>query len=199
MLTSNLLPTQHADYIAKILIGANFPYYYGANIHNGRLTDKYDSLLSTTGFSHRFYDNHQQHSDGLNLVMPYLWSLLERNGYELSELYRVRAFMSLPSNEQHNGFPHVDIPDFCAAGVTHKTAIVYVLGNDGDTIFYHERFNGDALPDVDAMKESHRITPIPNSGIIFDGDVYHTGLLPQTSKVRLVLNFNFAIKENTTA
>jgi hypothetical protein len=114
----------------------------------------------------------------------------------MKELYRVRAFMSLPSNEQHNGFPHVDIPNFCAEGLVYKTAIVYVLGTDGETIFYKDRFNGDAVPDTSNMTESHRITPIPNSGVMFDGDVYHTALLPQTSKVRLVLNFNFAVVSN---
>jgi hypothetical protein len=195
-LKCDLLPAQHAQHIAQVLIGPNFPYYFGANIHNGSLTDKFDGLLSTSGFSHRFYDNHEQHSDGLNLVMPYLWALLHRYNCQMKELYRVRAFMSLPSNEQHNGFPHVDIPNFCAEGLVYKTAIVYVLGTDGETIFYKDRFNGDAVPDTSNMTESHRITPIPNSGVMFDGDVYHTALLPQTSKVRLVLNFNFAVVSN---
>lgn len=195
-LKSDLLPAQHVQHITQVMIGANFPYYFGANIHNGSLTDRYDTMLSTSGFSHRFYDNNQQHSDGLNLVMPYLWALLERYGYTLKELYRVRAFMSLPSTEQHNGFPHVDIPNFCADGFKYKTAIVYVLGTDGETVFYKDRFNGEAIPDVSTMTESHRITPIPNSGIVFDGDIYHTALLPQKSKVRLVLNFNFTVQED---
>ena len=191
-LTHNLLPRQHANYVASILLGPNFPYYFGANIHNGSLTKDFDDMLSATGFSHRFYDNLEQHSDALPLVMPYLWALLDRNNYELKDLLRVRAFMSMPSSQQHSGFPHVDIPNMDG----YKTAIVYVAGHDGDTIFYKDTYNGNAVPDVSKMTESHRITPTPNSGIVFDGNIYHTGLLPQTSKVRLVLNFNFMVVSN---
>jgi hypothetical protein len=34
---------------------------------------------------------------------------------------------------------------------------------------------------------------------MFEGHRYHTGLLPETSKVRLLLNFNFTIKEKSDA
>ena len=187
MLTHNLLPQQQADYVASALLSHNFPHYFGGNIHTGNLTDEYDNDYNATGFSHRFYDNLQQHSDGFNLVMPYLWALLHRNGLRMKELLRVRSFMSLQNGSQHNGFPHIDIPNFEG----YKTAIVYVVGQDGDTILYNETFNGEPIPKSDNLTEMCRITPEPNSGIVFDGHRYHTGLLPQTSKVRLVLNYNF--------
>jgi hypothetical protein len=192
-LKNNLLPQQQAEYIAATLMSANFPHYYGGNIHTGRLTDEHDDNLNAAGFFHRFYDNCQQHSDGFNLVMPYLWALLERNGLEMKDLLRVRSFLSLQNGSQHNGFPHVDIPNM----EEYKTAIVYVVGNDGDTIFYNEMFNGKETPKSDELTEMCRITPVPNSGIMFEGHRYHTGLLPETSKVRLVLNFNFTIKEKS--
>jgi hypothetical protein len=189
MLTHNLLPKQQSDYLASWLLSPNFPHYYSGNIHSGNLTDRYDNDLNATGFSHRFYDNLQQHSDGLHLVMPYLWALLHRNGLRMKELLRVRSFMSLQNGSQHNGFPHIDIPNFDG----YMTAIVYVVGADGDTILYNETFNGEPIPKPDTLTEMCRITPKPNSGIVFDGHRYHTGLLPQTSKVRLVLNYNFTV------
>jgi hypothetical protein len=187
MLTENLLSEQHANYVSNILLGANFPYYFGANIHNGNFTQDYDSSANATGFSHRFYDQNAQHSDGLNTVLPYLLALLDRNELKLDELLRVRAFLSLPNGSQHQGFPHIDITDLTG----YKTAIVYVAGCDGETILYNEMFDGQLLPEVHNLTELCRVTPKPNSGIVFDGHRYHTGLLPQTSKVRLVLNFNF--------
>jgi hypothetical protein len=74
-----------------------------------------------------------------------------------------------------------------------------VFGDDGDTILYNETFNGESLPKPDELTEMCRITPVPNSGIMFEGHRYHTGLLPETSKVRLLLNFNFTIKEKSDA
>lgn len=91
----------------------------------------------------------------------------------------------------------MDIPNFCESGVPYKTAIVYVAGFDGDTIFYDETFDGRTTPKPEELKEISRITPEPNSGVIFDGDRYHTGLLPETSKVRVLLNFNFTVKDKT--
>jgi hypothetical protein len=199
MLTHNLLPKQQSDYVASWLLSPNFPHYYSGNIHSGNLTDEYDNDLNATGFSHRFYDELKQHSDGLHIVMPYLWALLEQNGLVLKELLRVRSFLSLQNGSQHRGFPHVDIPNFCADGIKYKTAIVYVFGDDGDTILYNETFNGESLPKPDELTEMCRITPVPNSGIMFEGHRYHTGLLPETSKVRLLLNFNFTIKEKSDA
>jgi hypothetical protein len=58
-------------------------------------------------------------------------------------------------------------------------------------------FSGDVTPNPDDLTEMCRITPVPNSGIVFDGHRYHTGLLPQTSTARLVLNFNFTVEDET--
>jgi hypothetical protein len=192
-LTRNLLPQQQAEYIAATMMSPNFPHYYGGNIHTGRLTTEHDNNPNATGFFHRFYDNLAQHSDGFNLVMPCLWALLERNNLKMKDLLRVRSFLSLQNGSQHKGFPHVDIPNMEG----YKTAIVYVVGDDGDTIFYNEMFSGDGTPNPDDLTEMCRITPVPNSGIVFDGHRYHTGLLPQTSKARLVLNFNFTVEDET--
>jgi len=176
--------------VAHTLLSANFPYYYAANIHTGQLTDRYDADPTANGFFHRFYDNQEQVSNSLPLVLPYLYALCDRSNLRLDALLRVRAFLSLPTGNTHNGFPHIDIPNLSE----YKTALVYVAGNDGDTILYREQYqHGEMLPDPSSLTEECRVTPIPNSGLVFDGYQFHTGLLPVTSKVRLVLNYNFTV------
>lgn len=197
MLHKNLLTEQHHSFIQSGLLSSNFPWYYEANIHTGALTSDHKNNTLSSGFFHRFYDNQQQNSQSFYLVLPYIYSLLEKNNMEMETLLRIRGFLSVPSIQQHTGFPHVDIPNFCESGVPYKTAIVYVAGFDGDTIFYDETFDGRTTPKPEELKEISRITPEPNSGVIFDGDRYHTGLLPETSKVRVLLNFNFTVKDKT--
>jgi len=192
MLLNNLLPSQQHDMVKTALLSPDFPFYYAANIHTGALTERYDADPTANGFFHRFFDNQQQVSNSLALVMPYLYSLLDRSNLEMDTLLRVRAFMSLPSATQHRGFPHIDIPNLTG----YHTALVYVAGHDGETILFNEYFDShQTMPDTDTLTESHRVIPEPNSGFIFDGHQFHTGLLPVTSKVRLVLNFNFTLKK----
>lgn len=193
MLTNKLLSEQHAEHIAGILLGGRFPNYYRANINSGGITDRYENEHTATGFSHNYFDDGAKQSDALDVVMPYLWALLDRNNLILENLLRARSVLTFPMGMQHEGFPHIDM----TALSNYKTAIVYVAGLDGDTILYNEMFDGNMLPDPKNLTELCRITPVPNSGIVFDGHRYHTGLLPETSKVRLVLNFNFTIKEKS--
>lgn len=187
MLVNNLLSQQHHDYISDILLGDRFPHYYSGNINSSNFTDKYDNDVDATGFAHRFFDDGVKQSDALDVILPYLWALLERNNLKLQQLLRVRSVLTIPTGGQHSGYPHIDM----TAVQGYKTAIVYIAGTDGDTVLYNETFDGRILPDVNELTECCRITPQPNSGFVFDGSRYHTGLLPQTSKVRLVLNYNF--------
>lgn len=192
MLTHNLLSEQHSTYISDILTGDRFPYYYSTNLNSSGYTNKFDDDITALGFAHKFFDNGTKQSDGLELVMPYLFSLLDRNNLKLDTLLRVRSALTIPTGRQHKGFPHVDL-----TGVSgYKTAIIYVAGNDGDTILYNEMFDGRILPESNELTELCRIRPMPNSGFIFDGHRYHTGLLPEISKIRLVLNFNFTTDES---
>jgi hypothetical protein len=192
---SSLVPKRQAEDISRFLLSSNFPYYYASNIHTGALTTEHDSDISASGFFHRFYDNKERHSQALDLVLPLLYGLLDKTNFELVELLRVRASLSFPSNETHNGFPHVDIPNL----ENYYTAIVYLTESDGETILFNEFYDGEEqTPKVETLSEACRITPEYNSGVVFEGHRFHTGLQPVTSKVRLVLNYNFFAEDKSS-
>lgn len=174
--------------MASVLLDKNFPHYYSGNVNSSRYTNRYDDDPTAAGFVHTFFDEGKQKSDAFDVVMPYLFAFLHRTGFTLDSVLRVRSVLTLPTGH-HSGFPHVDL-----IGVSdYLTAIVYVAGSDGDTILYDDRFNGTVLPEPSDLTEALRVTPNPNSGVMFNGLHYHTGLLPVRSKVRLVLNYNFTV------
>ena len=189
---SSLVPIRQAQDVSKFLLSPNFPYYYAENIHTGAITEEHNSDKSAGGFFHRFFDNLERHSTSLDIVLPFLYSLLEKTEFELLEILRVRSWLSFPSNEIHTGFPHVDIPNI----ENYYTAIVYLTESDGETIFFNELFDGSEMtPSVKSLTEKCRVMPEFNSGVVFEGNRFHTGLQPQKSKVRLLINYNFFAKD----
>ena len=71
--------------------------------------------------------------------------------------------------------------DFFKIPVTeeqHKTILYYFNDSDGDTVFYKNK------------KIIKRITPVLNSGICFDGSIYHSSSKPIKNIKRLVMNIN---------
>ena len=101
---------------------------------------------------------------------------------------RVRADMTMQSDEEHKHGIHIDYP------TANITTILYINDSDGDTIFYKERTSDTTKrykpSDLNEMK---RITPVANSLVIFDGFQLHTGCSPMKNSNRILINSNYLV------
>lgn len=98
------------------------------------------------------------------------------------EIFRIKANLQIrcESNKKENhNTPHIDTPS-----MKHYVAIYYVIDSDGDTILFNED-----------NTEKARIAPKKGRFVVFDGDILHTGCHPIKNTKRIVLNYNFSIKQ----
>ena len=65
--------------------------------------------------------------------------------------------------------------------IDNMATILYMNETDGDTIFYKEN------------KEINRFTPVPNTLLIFSGNIMHTGCSPLKNNQRILLNSNYLV------
>jgi hypothetical protein len=73
----------------------------------------------------------------------------------------------------------------------HKTLIYYVNDADGGTIIFNEKHNL-TLDDLNTDQKTINTVDKAKRGrvVIFDGDHYHTGIIP-TEKNKILININF--------
>lgn len=85
--------------------------------------------------------------------------------------------------------PHVDMPNPPDGKPIH-TALLYLDGVDGDTVFFNERFeSGSAYPPV--LTERMRVQPKPNTLVFFNSAYYHASSSPRYGTARCALNIVF--------
>lgn len=88
----------------------------------------------------------------------------------------------------HN-IPHVDL-DTATNTAPVYTAILYLDGEDGDTVFFKERFD-PALPRPEKFTEFTRLSFKPNTLVFFNSAYYHASSTPRSGGARCVLNLVF--------
>ncbi len=127
------------------------------------------------------------------MLLPLLFTFLERSGLEYNALLRIRVGL-FPRNaiqaKHHN--PHVDFRQ------PHQTAVYYVNDADGDTVVFKETV--DDVPATRAARFANdgkfriaeRVTPIKGRMIAFDGRHYHASMHPTKASKRIAITFNFA-------
>lgn len=109
------------------------------------------------------------------------------------DIFRIRFALQFSNKFEKVNKPHID------SDTPHKVGLIYLNDSDGDTIFYNERFDygmqGASLDDVVRGKnftEMTRVSPKENRMAIFDGSIFHSSSAPIDSKIRCIVNFNYA-------
>lgn len=125
--------------------------------------------------------------DGAPHFLPYLFAgvVASKTGIDTTKILRCKANINLPLNGQVDGSfyePHVDDPDLLGVQ-DFVTAIYYVDGSSGDTLFFDRDNNG-------CLTELQRVSPKKNRFVYFDGAILHAGSPPVSGK-RVVLNMDF--------
>jgi hypothetical protein len=154
----------------------------------------YRTVNDTPSFTHTALFDGVKTSDLLYLYESVLLCGLSRANIQPRSLIRLRCGMFMKDAVSNIHVPHIDY-DY-----PHMSAVYYLNETDGDTIFYKEKFVNMGMNALDYFEmqlnkqvtEDFRVTPKPNTMVIFDGLTYHSSSSP-TKDRRLVANFNFTV------
>ena len=152
------------------------------------------SNTNDESFTHTALFDGVKSSDLLYLYESVLLCGLSKANIQPRSLIRLRCGMFMKNDQNYVHPPHIDY-DF-----PHMVAVYYLNETDGDTIIYKEKFQNESMNALDyyemklegKVTEDIRVTPKPNTMVIFDGLTYHSSSSP-TKDRRVVANFNFTI------
>lgn len=162
----NILDKESSNYLYKQITSDTFPWFF---LSNSALAGKKDD--ETFSWFHMLYDNKSVNSSWYPLFELSIKKIIK--SFKLKgDLLRVRIGLHTCMNKKITGTPHIDSLD------KHKTILYYFNDSDGDTVFYKNK------------KIIKKITPVLNSGICFDGSIYHSSSKPIKNIKRLVMNIN---------
>lgn len=170
---------------------SNFPLYFIPNT----AYDKTNKDYMDFSFFHLFVDNGTPTSSMSNYPLAAVHSCIDLTEYELDYVERIRLGMIVSDNSDYQSEAHVDTDS------PHKTGLLYLNESDGDTIFYDKKYDPKSgmspieYGRLETLAETKRVSPKPNRLVIFDGHTYHASSKPIKNAYRLVLNFNFMVKE----
>ena len=156
-----------------------FPWYYNKNTYSSSFED----IASQSGFTHLFIEDKRVNSDFWGQASGFVEMFAKSiNAVDWTPL-RVQANLVPQLKLTHDGVPHTDgQQNLIKNGYEWITGIVYLNESDGDTLFYHEN------------KIVYRHSPVVNRCLWFDGNVVHSGSVPQNTSRRLILNINLEVK-----
>jgi len=115
----------------------------------------------------------------------------EKHGLVLDEIKRTRHNVCFSSHDRRPMTPHVDV------GRVHKhwAFVMYLNDTDGDTVLYHQKYDGVTVRGQDDLTVYRKFSPVAGGAIFFDGDFFHTWEYPYESDYRIVLNMNVTLKD----
>jgi hypothetical protein len=191
----NVLSPTHLKLLTDTAKATNFEWNYLPNTHS----DYTINPLNSYGLVHNLYDykNQKTPSKHWGVFIAPLLVMIDKAGFEFHSLLRARVNCTMSNAMPHDGYPHIDDLD----QISMYSAIFYIEDSDGPTILYtHMRESVseipylDAHPDVDFVP-AKLIDPIKNTGFIFNGNIYHSGMIPEKHQTRTLINYNFLGKK----
>lgn len=191
----NFLDTPAFDSMAKAILGAKFPWFYGERVS----LDQYDAesikdplAKETYGFHHVAFDREWSvKSYCYDLLTPLFDKVEETFGYTRDHMIRARMglkFQQQGFSKENYNLPHVDYY------YPHDTLIFYLHDADGDTRIFNEwhTYNDAAIIDLPTtFTTQSRVNPKANRLILIDGLQFHTASNPIDCTRRAVININY--------
>jgi hypothetical protein len=173
--------------IYKYVTDIKFPWHY---IDDATFEISNDPQTSTPSFVNLIYHNNNETNPHLDFFKPLLEAMLEKTGYTLSTLLRIRAGFLLntkyvfPSMPYKYNSPHRDFEQ------EHFTAVYYVNKSDGDTVIFKE------IESAEKYNVLHRSTPEQGKLVMFNGWHYHSSTCPKMFTKRIAITINFTAVKN---
>jgi hypothetical protein len=188
IIKDNFLPEDDFKKFQEKVLSGDFPWYYTPHVSLPPGDHKFKDQFAreTDGFNHMIFDREDSNISFFFRHCSVFFEKLEKDyGYTRDNLIRARASMKNPKigwNEENYNLPHVDY------FYPHDTIIYYFNNSDGDTRMFEPVFNG--FPEPEIFPTVHRITPMANRLVLFNGLQYHTATNPINSTRRVILNIN---------
>jgi hypothetical protein len=168
----NFLPTRYHSAMSDLVFSNYFPWFYLENSAFERRGDFDENHFS---FSNSIYVDDVK-SPHFDFFLPMIYQIPLELAEDI-EVIRIRAGMQTKIlGEVVVNDPHVDMES------DHYTLLYYVNDSDGDTVFYKDSTASEVI-----MSN----TPVANSAIIFDGNIYHASSHPTTVPARVAININY--------
>jgi hypothetical protein len=185
-LIDNAISEEAFKKIYDIVTDTEMPWHYSSTAYEN------DGGLFDYSFSHLVYLEGIIKSSSAKYIWPAVKELIAKAGHNMDELLRIRIGLVGITAEQHIHKVHVDY-DF-----PHKTGLLYLNDCNGPTYIYNELYNpelGDRQEQAKDLTLKALIEPKANRACLFDGFHFHSSSTPTDIPRRLVINFNYTVKE----
>lgn len=198
-----LIPKQLQESILQTIDGEqSFPWYMLRKIGHteyGDITYADKNVIDGGGFYHSIVDDGKIISKYFDYFNTILYFFTDKTGIEVGDIMRIRLrYTNQQQGHTHDTYapPHIDF----ARNRSYYTLLYYVEDSDGDTILFDKVFNPETdlySPNtIDNLEIAYRQTPKQGQGLLFTGHRYHSGNYPINCKSRIVVNFDFTLKNN---
>jgi len=161
--------------VNNLLESSAFPWFY-----NNATKWVDDPKEKSFQFVHTFIDQHKTVSQYTSLALSIFPLLEEKLGIKVKNISRVKANLltqlDLTDNDLDYTY-HVDSNDS-----KQMSLLYYVNDSDGDTY----------IKDNDTIKT---FKPVAGNAILFNSNLVHRATPPKDSKVRIVINYVFEVRE----
>lgn len=181
----NFLPQFYLQSIKDEVLNNNFPWYYRDKTAGTATEDSKTVNFASHqyGFHHTPFDHQFGWSNNGLLFKPIIGAIEERFEIRVDTLIRIRLGMLTNIGEDASHYPHVDY------NYPHKTVLLYLDSNGGDTIFYNEMY--DIEEPNKELTVNMRHSPVENRAVLFEGLQYHSSSAPTEASRRVAININF--------
>ncbi len=184
---SNVIDKSYQDQIYDLVTDVKFPWHF---LEDTTFEKSNDPNLSTPSFVNLIYHPGNESNPYFEFFKPLLESSLEKTGYELQNLLRMRLGFLLntkyimPHVKYKHNTPHRDFEQ------EHWTAIYYVNEADGETVIFHE-----IEPTIEKYHPMHKSMPEKGKLLLFNGWHFHASTCPKVFAKRIALTMNFTAKK----
>ena len=182
----NVIDRSYQDQIYNLVTDVKFPWHF---LEDTTFEKSNDPMLSTPSFVNLIYHPNNESNPYFDFFKPLLESSLEKTGYELQNLLRMRLGFLLntkyvmPHVRYKHNTPHRDFDQ------EHFTAIYYVNESDGETVIFHE------IEPAEKYHPMHKSMPEKGKLLLFNGWHFHASTCPKMFAKRIVLTMNYTAKK----
>jgi len=195
---NNFLPYSYVNEIKNIINSNNFNWSFLESIYTQQENFKINNFLitETPGLVHSIWEENFQ-SPYFDIVKVILFFLEKQERLNIKSIHRIRIRKTIqyPNHtlEKFN-IPHVDLEK----RKNYLSFIYYLHDSDGDTfLFNHTKEsigeNYSLINNFSKKDILFQMPPKEGSGLLFNGNIYHSGNNPVNFIKRTIINFDFSI------
>jgi hypothetical protein len=181
----------------------SFPWYLLRKVGHTwakGLIYKDPNVIDGGGFYHSVVDDKKIISKYYDYFKQILFFFTDKTGIEVDEIIRIRLrYTGQQHDHDENTYGPIHV-DFTKYSEPYFTLLYYVEDSDGDTILFDKIFDPSTESyepeNISGLNIIYRQKPVQGKGLFFNGHRYHSGNYPIECQTRIVINFDFTLKNN---